>query len=141
MKTLLNPLSEIADYGEAKKQLNRETGIIELNGCVDSQKLHIVYGLSEGYKYKIIVTYSEQRAREISEDCLFYDKNTEIYGARDLIFYQADVHGNQLTGQRMSCLKYLIEGEPVTIVTTFDALMEPLFDIIACKRRASKSVV
>ncbi len=129
MKTLLTPLSEMAEYGEARNQLNKKTGIIELNGCVDSQKLHVVYGLGEGYRYKIIVTYSEQRAREISEDCLFYDKNTEIYGARDLIFYQADVHGNQLTKQRMSCLKYLIEGEPVTIVTTFDALMEHIVPI------------
>ena len=129
MKTLLIPLSEMADYGEAKKQLNKETGIIEINGCVDSQKLHVVYGLGEGYKYRIIVTYSEQRVREISEDYLFYDKNTEVYGARDLIFYQADVHGNQLTRQRISCLQPLIEGEPETIVTTFDALMEHIVPI------------
>ena len=129
MKTLLTPLSEMAEYGEARNQLNKKTGIIELNGCVDSQKLHIVYGLGEGYRYRIIVTYNEQRAREISEDCLFYDKNTEVYGARDLIFYQADVHGNQLTRQRMSCLKPLIEGEPATIVTTFDALMEHIVPI------------
>ena len=124
MNTLLAPLHELADYEEAKSRLRRKRGIIELNGCVDSQKLHIVYGLSEGYKHKVIVTYSEQRAKEIYEDYSFYDRSVEMYGARDLIFYQADVHGNLLTRQRMSCLKPLIEGEPVTIVTTMDALME-----------------
>lgn len=129
MNTLLTPLNELADYEEAKTRLKKKRGMIELNGCVDSQKLHIVYGLSEGYKHKIIVTYNEQRAKEICEDYAFYDKNAEIYGARDLIFYQADVHGNLLTRQRMSCLKPVIEGEPATIVTTFDALMEHIVPI------------
>ncbi|MCR4808124.1 MAG: DEAD/DEAH box helicase, partial [Lachnospiraceae bacterium] len=129
MKTLLFPLSEMADYMEAKAKIKKETGIAEINGCVDSQKLHVVYGLSEDYRNKVIVTYSEQRAKEIAEDYAFYDKNTYMYGARDLIFYQADVHGNLLTGQRMACLKPVIEGEPVTIVTTFDALMEHIVPI------------
>ncbi|MBR5407618.1 MAG: transcription-repair coupling factor [Lachnospiraceae bacterium] len=119
----------MAEYEEGRARIKRSPGIIEINGCVDSQKLHVVYGLSEGFRYKLIVTYSEQRLKEISEDYAFYDKNVEMYGARDLIFYQADVHGNLLTKQRMSCLKPLIEGEPVTIVTTFDALMEHIVPI------------
>ena len=129
MNTLTAPLCEMADYEEARSRLKRKRGIIELNGCVDSQKLHIIYGLSKDYKHKIIVTYSEQRLKEIYEDYAFYDKSVEMYGARDLIFYQADVHGNLLTRQRMSCLKPVIEGEPVTIVTTFDALMEHIVPI------------
>ena len=124
MKTLLTPLSEMAEYEEGRARLDKAPGIVEINGCVDSQKLHVVYGLSQGYRYKVIVTYNELRAREICEDYSFYDKNALVYGARDLIFYQADVHGNLLTKQRMSCIKPIIEGEPVTIVTTFDALME-----------------
>ena len=129
MNTLLTPLTELAEYEEAKAKLKKSTGLIELNGCVDSQKLHVVYGLSADYKYKIIVTYSEQRAKEICEDYSLYDKDVCIYGARDLIFYQADIHGNLLTRQRMSCLKPVIEGNPVTIVTTFDALMEHIVPI------------
>lgn len=129
MQTLLTPLSEMAEYEEAKSKIKREKGIVELNGCADSQKLHAVFGLSGDYRYKIIVTYSEQRVKELAEDYAFYDKDVEVYGARDLIFYQADVHGNLLTKQRMAALKPVIEGEPVTIVTTFDALMEHIVPI------------
>ena len=93
MNTLLAPLSEMAEYEEGRSALKRTPGIIEFNGCVDSQKLHVVYGLSEGYRYKLIVTYNEQRAKEICEDYAFYDKSVELYGARDLIFYQADLTG------------------------------------------------
>ena len=129
MKTLLTPLKEMAEYEEARSKIKRETGIVELNGCVDSQKLHAVYGLSSDYRYKVIVTYSEQRVKELSEDYSFYDKDVETYGARDLIFYQADVHGNLLTKQRMAAIKPVMEGDPVTIITTFDALMEHIVPI------------
>ena len=78
MKTLLTPLSEMAEYEEAKSKIKREKGIVELNGCADSQKLHVVYGLSGDYRNKIIVTYSEQRAKELSEDYSFYDRDTAV---------------------------------------------------------------
>ena len=48
-----------------------------------------------------------------------------LYPAKDLIFYQADIHGNQLVADRMKVLRKLIEGRPVTVVTTFAALMSP----------------
>ena len=131
MKALLAPLVEMAEYDEAVNRIKKSKGIIELNGCVDSQKLHITYGIGRDYKYKVIVTYSEQRARDICEDYAFYDKKVFFYGARDLIFYQADVHGNLLTKDRLSALKPVIEGEAVTIVTTFDALMEHIVPIEA----------
>ena len=46
-----------------------------------------------------------------------------LYPAKDLIFYQADVHGNRLTMERMKALRRILEGLPVTVVTTFDSLM------------------
>ncbi len=33
-----------------------------------------------------------------------------LYPAKDLIFYQADVHGNRLTMERMKVLRRLLEG-------------------------------
>ena len=96
-----------------------------LTGCVDSQKLHMVYGLSDGFKYKIIVTFSDSRAKDIYEDYKLYDKNVMLYPAKDLIFYQADIHGNQLVKERMKALRRVMEGRPLTVVTTFDSLMAP----------------
>ncbi|MBP3279680.1 MAG: transcription-repair coupling factor, partial [Butyrivibrio sp.] len=65
------------------------------------------------------------RAKEIYEDYKFYDRNVTVYPAKDLIFYQADVHSNEIARQRIRCLRRLIEGRPVTVVTTFAALMAP----------------
>ncbi|MCR5733566.1 MAG: transcription-repair coupling factor [Lachnospiraceae bacterium] len=126
MNVLLKPLEELADYPLIKNDTEKNTGIVEVNGCADSVKLNLSYGLSLSRKNRLIITYSEQRAREILEDYSFYDKDISYYPARDLIFYQADIHGNLLSLERLCALKPLFEGRPATIVTTFDALMEHL---------------
>jgi len=125
MRALTAPLKDLAGYEEMLKQLQTQHTVLALSGCVDSQKLHMVYGLGEGFACKLIVTFSDLRAREIYEDYKLYDRNVMLFPAKDLIFYQADVHGNQLTTQRIKCLRRILEGRPVTVVTTFSALMAP----------------
>ena len=124
MQALLAPLRELADFSDMKEQLKKNKAL-SISGCVDSQKLHMMYGLSDGFKYKIIVTYSDLRVREILEDYRLYDRNVMSYPAKDLIFYQADIHGNQLMKERIRCLRRIMEGKPVTLVTTFNSLMAP----------------
>lgn len=125
MRVLTAPLSELAEFEEGKRLLEKERAAIGFTGLYDSQKLHMVYGLSDGFCQKIIVTFSDKRAREIREEYRFYDRNTLLYPARDLIFYQADVAGGELTRERMQVLRALLEKRPVTVVTTFAALMTP----------------
>ena len=122
MKVLKKPFEEMGEYPQICGAI-KECRTVALSGCVDSQKMHMLYGLSDGFRNKIIVTFSDVRAREIYEDYKFYDRNTVIYPAKDLIFYQADVHGNRLTTERMKVLRRILEGAPVTVVTTFDSLM------------------
>ena len=125
MRALLAPLEELGEYEEIKKMLGRESVSVALSGCVDSQKLHMIYGLGEDFRYKIIVTFSDLRAKELYEDYKFHDRNVMLYPAKDLIFFQADIHGNQLTMERIRCLRRLMEGRPTTVITTYDALMAP----------------
>jgi len=117
---------ELGEFDELKRMLDKKDRICgSLTGCMESQKLHMIYGLGEGFQNRLIVTFSDLRVKEILEDYRFYDRNVTSYPARDLIFYQADVHGNQLVTERIKCLKRMLEGKPVTVVTTFSALMAP----------------
>ena len=125
MQALLAPLKELAEFEQIREAIRKNKGPVSVTGCVDSQKLHMIYGLSDGMKCKVIVTYSDLKAREIYEEYKFYDRNVMLYPAKDLIFFQADIHGNQLTRERVRLLRRLSEGKPVTIVTTFAALMTP----------------
>ncbi len=125
MRVLTAPLHELGEFEEVKALLKKPGKTVALTGCPESQKLHMVYGLSEGYRNKLIVTFSDIRVKEIKEDYKFYDRNVTSYPAKDLIFYQADIHSNQLSKERIQCMKRILEGKPVTIVTTFSSLMAP----------------
>ena len=125
MRTLTAPLHELGEFEEIVSLLKKPGKAAALTGCVESQKLHMVYGLGDGYKNKLIVTFSDLRVKEIQEDYRFYDRNVTSYPARDLIFYQADIHSNQLTKERIKCMRRMLEGKPLTVVTTFSSLMSP----------------
>ena len=125
MQALLAPLRDLAEYDQVREDIRKGRTPVALSGCVDSQKLHMIYGLSDGLRYKVIVTYSDLKARELYEEYRFYDRNAQLYPAKDLIFFQADIHGNQLTRERVRVLRRIAEGKPLTLITTFAALMTP----------------
>ena len=128
MKALFSPLEELADLQSIRDVIKRKKnkGIISLTGCVDAQKLHFMRALSRGSRVTLIVTYDELRSRELYEEYLFYDPNACCFPAKDLIFFQADISGNELTKERVSTMRKLMENEPVTVITTYAALMNPV---------------
>ena len=123
------PLGEMAGFLQMKELLVKKRENISLTGCVDSQKVHMMAGLGERFKYKVIVTFSDLRAKEIAQDYSFYDRNVVLYPGKDLIFYQADIHGNQLVKDRIQVLKRILEGKPITVITTFSAFMSPMMPL------------
>ena len=128
------PLGELAEVPRMKELLVAKKDKVSLTGCVDSQKVHMMAGLGDRFKCKVILTFSDLRAREIAEDFLFYDRNVFVYPGKDLIFYQADIHGHQLVKERMNVLKRVMEGKPITVITTFGALMSPMMPIDVLKK-------
>ncbi|WP_044915070.1 transcription-repair coupling factor [Butyrivibrio sp. WCE2006] len=129
MRAIEAPLQELEAFQKINKYLEKPFACAEVSGCMDSQKLHFIAGLAQDFKYRIIVTYSDIRVKEICEDYRFYDRNVTVYPAKDLIFYQADIHSNDIVRERIKCLRRLIEGRPVTVVTTFSSLMTPQIPI------------
>ena len=66
MKSLTQPLKQLEVYSKAAEKLNKETGVQLICGCIDSQKTHLAYALGESYAKRLIVTYSELKAKEIT---------------------------------------------------------------------------
>ena len=126
MKALTAPLAELGEYEEIKENITKNKGPVLLTGCAGSQKSNIAYALSDRYRYRLILTFDEIHARELYEDFEFYDRNVMMYPAKDLIFYQADIHGNQLSAERIKCLRSVLEGRRTTVISTYDSIMTPL---------------
>ena len=127
MHALTAPLSELAEIEEICEERGREPGMLLLSGCVTSQKTHLMYALGKGYGHTLIVLSSEDKAKKLYEEYRFLNENTSYYPAKDLLFYQADIHGKQLVKQRMETLQMMMEAKSqVTVITTIDGFMDEL---------------
>ena len=142
MKAFTAPLRELAEFEEIYKEKRKKPGMLLLSGCVTSQKTHMIYALSDGCPCTLIVLSNEEKAKQMYEEYRFLDENVCYYPAKDLLFYQADIHGKLLIKQRMEVVQRLIESneagseeKSASIITTFDALMDflmPIEEIEAC---------
>ena len=129
MKTFYDPILSMAGMEQINKILKENTGHIMVSGCIDTQKVHFVHAIAGNYRYKVIITSDESKARQIQEDCLFFNRNSMYYPAKDFIFYSADIHGNQIVGERLRCIDRMINTKSedmLTIVTTIDGCVDML---------------
>ena len=129
MQAVLAPLMELADFQDLIKERKKEKGMIQIAGCVSSQKTHLMYALGDGCEYRVIAFSSEEKAKKAYDEYRLFTDGVYLYPARDLLFYHADIKGNVLTDQRMQVLRALTgkeEGESVTVITTMDAFLDGL---------------
>ena len=132
MNTFFAPVQSMAGMEQLNRILadgkKRPAGTVMVTGCIDTQKIHMAEAAGENFRFKVIVTHDESKAREMCEDVRFFQSNAMYYPAKDFIFYSADIHGNQMACERIKCISAIIDamenGEPLTIVTTIDALSD-----------------
>lgn len=126
MNCVTAPLRELNEFEEIATFLKRNAGAVFASGCIDSQKVHFIKGLGEEFPYKLILTYTETKAKEIYEDYKFFDSEVLYYPAKDLIFYSVDIHGNLLVKDRMKTIKQIAEKGRATLILSIDGCMDKL---------------
>lgn len=124
MNALLKPLEGLADYPELKKKIKGNRGILQVSGCMDSQKVHLMRGLMQSCSHVFILAENDLKARELYEDYRFYDPDVLLYPAKDLLFYQADIHSNLLDKQRMNVIKALLEKPKTAVILSVGGCMD-----------------
>lgn len=135
MKTFTAPLKELKEFNDIRDHINMRTLPVQVTGCIDSQKCHLIHGLSEDFRFKVIVTYNDLKAKEIYEDYRLYDKEVFIYPAKDIIFYSADIHGNAIVRDRIKVISHILEKKNTTIIVTLDGGMDRLLPLPMIKER------
>lgn len=133
MKTFYAPLSELAGIEQLKKDFEVTGQPVMISGCIDTQKIHLVHAAVNDYRFRLIITGDEAKAREMQEDSRIFDKSSIYYPAKDFIFYSADVHGNQLAGERLRCIQKIIAAQDnktnITVITTIDGCVDMLMPL------------
>ena len=91
MKAFVAPMHELGEFEEIRERLAKDKGMLQVTGCIDAQKPHFIYCAGEQFPYRLIVTYSDLRAKELYENYSFFDRNVmyfpQVYG-KDLIFFR-----------------------------------------------------
>ena len=124
METLFAPLGELEEYDQLMRGMKQGEFPVQLIGCMDTQESHMIFGTGGKKRIRLVITHNEVRAKELVEDLKLYDREVMYYPAKDFIFYSADVHGQAIVKERLKVIKKLLEGEPVTVVTTMDGGMD-----------------
>ena len=128
-RVFANPLTELAEFEQLQECLKKKKGPVQVSGCLDSQKVHLMQETVADRPWKLVVTYDDARAREIYDDFGCFRDNVWLYPAKDLLFYSADIHGNLLTRERLQVLRHLMEDQNGVVVTTMDGLMDHLLPL------------
>ena len=128
MDVFVQPLYQLADFEEIIRQV-KKPGIVQVSGCLDSQKAHFSYGVGREFSFRLILAENDLKAREFYEDYRMYDPKTLLYPSLDLIFYQADIHGNLITRERLRVIRALMERQSATVVASIDGCMDCLLPL------------
>ena len=134
MKALMQPLEAVAGFGDLKRSLKKNRGVIEVTGAIESEKAHFAAGLAQNCEKVLLVAENELRARELYEDYRLYDRDVLLYPARDMVFSDADLSGNLITQQRMKAIRALSERERVSIITSTGGCMDRLLPFRVLKK-------
>ncbi len=126
----LNTLSEIQ---LAKEIFSKGCCNIQISGLSDTGLVNAVNVIGEGFKNKIIITFSQARAREIYDDMKLWADNPILYPAKDFIFYSADMNGTLTLSERLKVIEALIKGEGATLITTLDGFLDKLMPMSRIK--------
>ena len=129
MKCFLAPLRELADYEEIVKKRGVEKGYIQIVGGVNSQKIHMIQDLSDGFDFKIIVFSDEEKAKIAYEEYSYIQENVVYYPPKDLLFYDVDIKGKYIFSSKINVIKSIIEreeGDSIVVVTTVDSFIDGL---------------
>ena len=151
MECFLTPLRELADYEEIHKKRGIGEGYIQIVGGVNSQKIHMIQDLGDGFEFKIIAFSSEEKAKSAYEEYSYIEEDVYYYPPKDLLFYDVDIKSKDIFSQKINVIKSIIEqidenvvngdhGDKsrITIITSIDSFLDGLPSLTEIKQGVIK---
>ena len=89
------PLENLNEYERVKEAMALGSSV-QVTGLEAAGLSHMISGLNEGYKQKVVVTFDAIKAQELCDDLRSFGVDAILYPSKDLIFFSADVHGSYI---------------------------------------------
>ena len=82
MDAFVSPLHELGSFEELERASAEEGTVLSATGCMDAQKPHMMYGWNNGRGMRVIVTFNEQKARELLDAYRYFDRKAVYFPAK-----------------------------------------------------------
>ncbi|AFS79378.1 transcription-repair-coupling factor Mfd [Gottschalkia acidurici 9a] len=124
----IDSLKNLNSYSQIIDGIEKNNSPIALHGLSGENISHISHGINQHLDRQVlIITYDELKAKTISEDLNFFDKeNSEIFPSRDIVFYDVDAFSHDISNQRLKVLDRLCKGENIIVVSSINAIINKI---------------
>ena len=122
------PLEKLNEFEKVKEAMALGDSV-QVTGCESAGLTHMIAGLNDGYKQKVIVTFDALKAQEIYEGLKGFGVDAILYPSKDLIFFSADIHGSLILKQRLEFIQKVVKGDEFTVVLTVDAFLDKIMPL------------
>ena len=128
MNPLVKELPKHSKFNELLNSIKNKEKQLSITGLTDAAKAHVIYSL---YNYSnvrpVVVCPNVTMAKKMIQDMKFYtDTEIVFLPAREVIYYDVDVQSRETNNARVYALSKLVNNEDVILVTTTEALLQPM---------------
>ncbi len=118
-------LGELEEFDQLVKGMKEKKTPVNVVGVSDSVGAHLISSVCERlHKTALVVVAEDKEARQYYQDLRFFLGEHVYYFPRtDLLFYDVEAKGQDVTRNRLEVLAALLKEEPCCIVTTAEALV------------------
>ncbi|MBR5809573.1 MAG: hypothetical protein IKY39_05705, partial [Clostridia bacterium] len=117
-----NLLSEYSEYSDFCAALKSGKTPISLAGIVESCLGQFIYGSTDDKK-TLVITYSDQEAKQLVFDLELYTDNVRLYPAKEYVFFEIDAQNRHSENMRLEALLNMQKNGGIT-VTSLEALLQ-----------------
>lgn len=121
-------LCELEEFDRLIKGIKEKKTPLSVVGVSDSVGAHLISSVFQQLSRSALVVASEEKeARQYCDDLRFFlgEEQVLYFPRTDLLFYDVEARGRDVTGRRLSVLAELLKDEPRCVVTTAEALVSP----------------
>ena len=127
MNSLVKVVPNVKKYKTYLEDVKNKINPMMISGLTDSGKVHLVYSTYFYAERPIcIVTYNELQAKKIIKDLAYFEDNVEYFPKKEILAYDYLTESKDSLFERIEVLNNIINKKAKVIVTTIEAVMQPM---------------
>ena len=124
---LINELEANDKFKQLIDEIEMKKTPIFISGLEFVGKSHMISAVSDTVKKSIcIVTYNELQAKQLVKDLKYFQEKVEYFGKREIATYDYISESKDLPYARIEVLNKILNKDVDIVVTTIEAIMQPM---------------